>query len=102
VFDLGLQHERTALAWDRTALGLIVVGAFTVRGVGGPFGELLHLPGYLAIAFGAVLLWLGARRYRHRDHDLREGSSPVRPRLVILTGVATVGLGVTSLLLVVL
>jgi putative membrane protein len=102
VFDVGLQHERTALAWDRTALALIVVAALSIRVAGGPFGELLHLPGYLAIGLGAALLWFGARRYRHRDHDLRRGVSPVRPRLIVLTGIAAVVMGLVSLPLVLL
>jgi putative membrane protein len=102
VFDVGLQHERTALAWDRTALALIVVAALSIRVAGGPFGELLHLPGYLVIGLGAALLWFGARRYRHRDHDLRRGASPVRPRLIVLTGIAAVVMGLVSLPLVLL
>jgi uncharacterized membrane protein YidH (DUF202 family) len=102
VFDVGLQHERTALAWDRTALSLIVVAALSIRVAGGPLGELLHLPGYLAIGLGAALLWFGARRYRHRDHELRQGLSPVRPRLIVLTGIAAVVMGVVSLPLVLL
>jgi uncharacterized membrane protein YidH (DUF202 family) len=100
VFDVGLQHERTALAWDRTGLGLIVVGAISIRVAGGSIGELLHLPGYLVMGLGAALLWFGARRYRHREGDLRSGVSPVRTRLVVLTGIASVGIGVASLLLV--
>jgi uncharacterized membrane protein YidH (DUF202 family) len=100
VVDLGLQHERTALAWDRTALGLMVVGVFSVRVAGGGVGELVHLPGYLVTGLGAALLWLGARRYRHRDADLRAGASPVRPRLIVLTGVATIVMGLASLALV--
>jgi uncharacterized membrane protein YidH (DUF202 family) len=100
VVDLGLQHERTALAWDRTALALIVVGAFSVQVAGGGIGELAHLPGYLVAGLGAVLLWLGARRYWRRDADLRAGSSPVRPRLIVVTGVAATVMGLTSLVLV--
>jgi uncharacterized membrane protein YidH (DUF202 family) len=78
-----------------------VVGAFSVRVAGGGIAELAHLPGYLVVALGAALLWLGARRYRRRDADLRAGSSPVRPRLIVLTGVAAIVMGLTSLVLVV-
>ena len=31
VFDNMLQHERTALAWERTAISTIVAGAFLTR-----------------------------------------------------------------------
>jgi uncharacterized membrane protein YidH (DUF202 family) len=100
VFDAGLQHERTALAWDRTALGLMVVGALTLRAVGAPFTTLRHVPGHLTLMVGLGLLWAGARRYRRREADLRAGKSPVRPRLVVVTGVTTVLVSAMALLAV--
>jgi uncharacterized membrane protein YidH (DUF202 family) len=100
VFDVGLQHERTALAWDRTGLSLLVVGVLTLRSGGPPFDDLLHAPGYLAMAVGAVLLWAGGRRYRRREADLRRGVSPVQPHLVLLTGIAAVAVSVAALLLI--
>jgi uncharacterized membrane protein YidH (DUF202 family) len=100
VFDVGLQHERTALAWDRTGLSLLVVGALTLRSGGPPFDDLLHAPGYAAMAVGAGLLVAGGRRYRRRELDLRHGESPVHPRLVLLTGFAALGVSLAALVLV--
>jgi uncharacterized membrane protein YidH (DUF202 family) len=100
VFDVGLQHERTALAWDRTGLSLLVVGALTLRSGGPPFDDVLHAPGYVAMAVGAWLLWAGGRRYRRREAALRRGETPVRPHLVVLTGVAAVAVSLTALVLV--
>lgn len=97
VFDTGLQHERTALAWDRTALALLVVGALTLRTVGAPFDALRHAPGYLTLLVGMGVLWAAGRRYRLREADLRAGASPVHPRLVVVTGVTTVAVSVMAL-----
>lgn len=100
VLDLGLQHERTALAWDRTALSLLVVGALVVRSVR-EHGPLWALPGYLTLAVGGAVLWLGTRQRRRRERELRAGVSPVRVGLVRLTGVAAVGISLVALVLVV-
>jgi uncharacterized membrane protein YidH (DUF202 family) len=100
VLDVGLQHERTALAWDRTGLSLLVVGALTLRSGGPPFDDLLHAPGYLALVVGASLLWAGGRRYRRREADLRRGASPVQPHLVLLTGISAVAVSIAALLLI--
>jgi uncharacterized membrane protein YidH (DUF202 family) len=101
VFDVGLQHERTALAWDRTGLSLLVVGALTLRSGGPPYDDLLHVPGYAAMLVGAVLLWAGGRRYRRREADLRRGASPVQPHLVRLTGIVAMVVSVAALVLIV-
>lgn len=99
VLDIGLQHERTALAWDRTALALMVVGALVIRSVR-ELGWLWGLPGYLTVAIGGVVLWLGSRHGRRQQADLRAGASPVRPRLVLLVGVVAVGISLVALVLV--
>jgi uncharacterized membrane protein YidH (DUF202 family) len=100
VFDTGLQHERTALAWDRTGLSLLVVGALTLRSGGPPYDDLFHAPGYAAMLVGAGLLWAGGRRYRRRELALRHGASPVHPRLVLLTGVSAIAVSLSALMLV--
>lgn len=97
VLDAGLQHERTALAWDRTALALLVVGTLTLRTGGAPFDALRHAPGYLTLLVGMGVLWAAGRRYRFREADLRAGGSPIHPRLVVLTGVTTVVVSLVAL-----
>jgi uncharacterized membrane protein YidH (DUF202 family) len=100
VLDTGLQHERTALAWDRTGLALLVVGALTLRAGGAPFDGWLHLPSYLAMVVGALLLWAGGRQYARREVTLRAGGSPVQPGLVRLTGIATLAVSLSALVLI--
>ena len=97
VFDRGLQHERTALAWDRTGLSLLVVGALLLRSGGPPYGDLVHAPGYFGLSVGAILLWAGGRRYRRREATLRQGASPVRPGLVVLATVAALMMAVAAI-----
>ncbi|GAA5174556.1 hypothetical protein GCM10023321_78640 [Pseudonocardia eucalypti] len=67
----GLQLERTALAWRRTALGLAVAGALAAK-------LTFHALGLLAAAVGVLLavgLWLvGGHRYRRE-----RATAPSRP-----------------------
>lgn len=94
----GLQAERTSLAWERTALALLVNGALLVlhhlRGTG-PAGLPLAGAGLAAALLCAVL---GARRARHI-----RSAAPVhvaRPSLVgIGTAVAAFGIAVVVVLI---
>lgn len=90
VFDPGLQHERTALAWERTAIAAMVAGVFLARYA----AESVHF----AIAFvgvaqvvvgGIVLLWAG-RHYDDLHGPLRAGESPVHPDAARVVGVVTI------------
>lgn len=100
--DPGLQHERTALAWDRTGLSLMVVGALMLRAGQPPYDDLRHLPGWLTIAFGAVLLAWAARGYAVREASLRRGGPIVHRRLVPVVGWAAVAVSVASVAIVVM
>lgn len=64
VHDLGLQLERTALAWRRTALALVVAAFLATKAMA--LRETVALgvvsAGLLVVAAGAA--WIGARRYR--------------------------------------
>ncbi|MGH8929052.1 MAG: DUF202 domain-containing protein [Egibacteraceae bacterium] len=52
----GLQRERTALAWNRTAVALVVAGAVFVTAGGSPYHPARHTPGLVAIVLGAVFV----------------------------------------------
>lgn len=90
VFDTRLQHERTSLAWERTAFSGLVVGALMTR-----VGATMHLAlGGLGIAVvclsAGLLVWSG-RHYEQLHDTLRSGESPTHP-----TAARAVGLGATA------
>ena len=88
---LGLQRERTLLAWTRTLLALVVATALVVRTVGPPYLRLLHVP---AAVLGVVVLWLWLAadlRYRRTVAHGQLGA-PTHLRALWLAAVAS-GLG---------
>jgi uncharacterized membrane protein YidH (DUF202 family) len=98
-FDPGLQPERTALAWRRTALALTVGSLVGMRIVPSLFGPWLLIPTGLLAVLAITVLVLSHRRYlsHHRvltssDSDriaLDDGALPA-----LVAGIALVlGLG---------
>ena len=88
---LGLQRERTLLAWNRTLLALVVATALVVRTIGPPYLRWLHAP---AAALGLVVLclWLAADvRYR-RTVARGQVGAPAQLRVLWLAALAS-GLG---------
>jgi uncharacterized membrane protein YidH (DUF202 family) len=71
VFDEGLQLERTALAWRRTAAAILVGSLIAVRVVPSVFGLWSIALGVGGLMLGAVLLIRIDRRYRRLDRLLR-------------------------------
>lgn len=97
----GLQAERTLLAWNRTALALLVASALLLRAGEAPYLALRHLPAVIGLAVGAGLFLLGDRNYRRLT-----GSRPGRPAplgapwALLLTAATTVLLGVAATIVV--
>ncbi len=98
VFDEGLQHERTALAWDRTALAMIVAGAFLFRAWRASLPLLFVVAGGLMMAAGGFVLVVAYVRYGRLHGVLRTGGEVTNPRLVRLVGTATVVFSVVAIL----
>lgn len=102
VFDPGLQQERTALAWDRTALAMIASGLVYARAVGPPYVRLAQIPVVVALVIGGGMLVLGARRYADLHATLRAEHPVVRGPFIRAVWLGTVVVGVASTLAVLL
>ncbi len=88
-FDVGLQHERTALAWERTAISSMVAGVFFGRYAAGASHPGLAVLGLLQVAAGAaVLVWAGWH-YDELHGPLRRGTSVVHPTAARFVGLST-------------
>lgn len=74
--DPGLQGERNALAWRRTALAVGVVGLAEARLVLEHIGALALVAVGVATGMSGWLYYLGSRRYRRTDRSM-SGQTPV-------------------------
>lgn len=98
--DPGLQAERTAMAWQRTALGVGAVGALLVHHAGGVSAK--AVPGLLGLAVALVLLVAAERRYVTTVRRVRAGHPTASPALVRGVTVTALMLAVSALVLVVI
>jgi uncharacterized membrane protein YidH (DUF202 family) len=97
--DPGLQAERTAMAWQRTALGVGAVGALLIHHAGGvTWGA---IPGALGLLVGLVLILASEGRYERTVHRVRSGQQATSRGLVRTLAGITVLLAASALVLVV-
>lgn len=97
LMDVGAQAERTALAWQRTGIGVMAVGALLVR-----WDVTENLPVWpgilLTTVAGLAVLILVPVRYRRVLRTVRAGRNPVSrvmvPATLILLTVVILGVGV--------
>lgn len=90
VFDPGLQHERTALAWERTAIASMVAGVLMARYAAGELHPSMAAIGIAQVVFGAVLLVWSARHYDDLHGPLRAGASPIHPSAARVVGMGAI------------
>lgn len=97
--DPGLQAERTALAWNRTGLTLLVNAVLALRlGLAAGQSLMLALGGTLLCGAGAVM-WIGRQRRRSLLGDTRIGGPPLwMVRFTLLAAVAAAFAGVAGVL----
>lgn len=101
-FDPGLQAERTALAWNRTALALTLAGAVVTRVTVERLGAIAVLLGLVAVAAAAATALLAGARYRRTTVSLRErGALSADGRVLAVAALSTVAAGVAGALFVV-
>jgi len=102
-FDTGLQHERTALAWERTAIATMVAGLVLSRFAAIHEYWLAAGVGMLQTAFGAGLLVWAGTHYEDLHGPLRTGDDVVHPtaaRIVGLVAVSTIGVALVTAIVV--
>jgi uncharacterized membrane protein YidH (DUF202 family) len=105
VFDTGLQHERTSLAWERTSISMMVAGLLLSRFAATEEFWLLAAGGMAQVTFGAVLLVWSGLHYEDLHGPLRCGTDVVHPSAARWIGLATIagtGAGLGAAITVVL
>lgn len=103
-YDQGLQHERTAMAWERTAVSTMVAGTLLARYAATDAHPMLAVLGVLQVAFGGGLLMWSGRHYEELHGPLSGGQNPSHPLAIRVVGFATtlgVGLAMALALLVI-
>ncbi len=90
VIDVGLQHERTALAWERTAISMMVAGILLARYAAADAHFTLGLLGLIHTAIGGgILVWAG-NNYEGLHGPVGADTEVVHPTLARLVGITTV------------
>ena len=74
-FDPGLQPERTALAWRRTALALVVAAVVGIRVLPSLLGVWAIVPAGAGLILAVVVLVASHRRYREQHGRLTAADS---------------------------
>lgn len=101
-FDVGLQHERTALAWERTAIAMMVAGVILARYAAVDAHPGIAVIGVAQIAVGGTVLLWAAWHYEDLHGPLREGNPVVHPIAARIVGLAVVGFSTVALVLAIL
>jgi uncharacterized membrane protein YidH (DUF202 family) len=100
IWDLGLQPERTELAWRRTALSLAVVSLVAARLLPAVLDSWLWaVPGVIGVVTSGVIWWVARRRYRSTVDALHRYAVDQLPdgRLLLLIATLVTLLGLTGL-----
>lgn len=85
-----LQHERTALAWERTAIATMVAGVLFSRQATAIHVSLAVMGIAQVVLGGLVLIWAG-KHYDDLHAPLRAGQSPVHPGAARVVGLTAIG-----------
>lgn len=101
VFDQGLQAERTALAWERTAIASMVAGVLMARYAAQSLNFAFAFLGLAQVVVGAGLLLWSARHYDDLHGPLHAGETPIHPTATRLVGLSTVAFTAAGLALAV-
>jgi uncharacterized membrane protein YidH (DUF202 family) len=83
VADVGVQAERTLLAWRRTALSLWALAALAVKGTVGSWAVTLAVAAVLVVLGGGFIA-VHERRLRRRAGRTLVSEAPVTGSVVLL------------------
>lgn len=97
--DAGLQSERTAMAWQRTALGVAGVSALLLHQSGGRLGA--AWPGLTGLALATFLLVLSEWRYERSVSQIDPWSDPLRAPLMLMLAFTVSSLAVLAIGLII-
>lgn len=95
----GLQPERTALAWERTAIASMVAGVLLARYAATSNHLAFALAGILQVAASGSLLVWSSSRYFERTGPIESGAELVHPGATRIVGLATIAFSGLSLAL---
>ncbi len=91
IADVSLARERTLLAWNRTGLTALAVGAVALRAF--PVGTGRGLVGLVYLLVGSLLVFAGQRRYDRADrHGVTTAVTYLRWSSLVLTALAAAAL----------
>ena len=99
VIDPGLQQERTALAWERTAIAVMISGVLLSRYAAQSAHWTTALAGLLQTSIGGGLLVWAGMHYTELQGPLQDGSDVVHPTATRIVGLSTVAFSGVALLL---
>ncbi|MEZ0164399.1 DUF202 domain-containing protein [Kineococcus sp. LSe6-4] len=104
IYDVGLQPERTALAWRRTALSMMVASLGAARVLPSQLGGGAVVLGLIGIVWAVLVHHLAGRRARRSTARLLTAGDLAHPHsagvLLAGTAAATALLGLGGLALV--
>ena len=101
-FDAGVPHERTAQAWERTAIAIIANGILLARYAATSAHWTIATIGLAETAAGAALLVWAGFHYNQLHGPIRAGTPIVHPTSTRLVGALTVSFIGASLTLALL
>jgi uncharacterized membrane protein YidH (DUF202 family) len=93
--DPGVGNERTALAWQRTALSMLAGSAIVARLTFDRLGAIALVSVMVVAPLALWVFWEGRWRYRHDAHIIRRRGSRGGRAPLSLT-VATLAIGCTE------
>lgn len=99
--DLGLQPERTSLAWQRTVLALLVVSAMLFRWIG-RYGVIVLPAAGVLVLLAALILLTQRRRYLRFSAGLRAERLTANVGSVVAVTAAVLICGVVAAIFVIL